>query len=189
MGWPQCSTPALGRVAAIGELAHSERRIVRRRDALAPYGGARYSNGVMPTDYGFTGQHSDAATGLDDSGARYYDPLAGQFISADTLLPGNGMDPWGLSRYAYVEGNPLIRVDPTGHDGGWLGGLVSAVTSTVSSVASTVARVAQAAGPVRGGAGRDDGIPAMINDAQTIFSGNASTLDKIMAGADILTSS
>ena len=97
------------------------------------------------------------------------------------------MDPWGLSRYAYVEGNPLIRVDPTGHDGGWLGGLVSAVTSTVSSAASTVVHVAQAVAPAAGAVlDATTGIPSMINDVKTIFSGNASTLDKIMAGADLL---
>ena len=81
----------------------------------APYGAVRYGSGTMPTSYGFTGQLADAATGLDYYGARYYDPVAGQFASADTVLPGNGLDIWGLSRYAYVEGNPIIRTDPTGH--------------------------------------------------------------------------
>lgn len=81
----------------------------------APYGTARYSNGTMPTDYGFTGQHSDAVTGLDYYNSRYYDPIAAQFTSADTILPGDGFDTWGLSRYAYVEGNPIINTDPTGH--------------------------------------------------------------------------
>jgi RHS repeat-associated protein len=81
----------------------------------APYGGTRYSSGTMPTDYGFTGQHADAATGLDYYNARYYDPLAGQFASADSMLPGEGYDVWGLSRYAYTEGNPVGRTDPNGH--------------------------------------------------------------------------
>lgn len=68
----------------------------------------------MPTDYGFTGQHADVTSGLDYYGARYYDPVAGQFMSADSIMPGGGFDVWGLSRYAYVEGNPVIRTDPSG---------------------------------------------------------------------------
>jgi RHS repeat-associated protein len=74
----------------------------------APYGGIRYSNGAMPTDYGFTGQRADSATGLDYYGARYYDPTLGQFTSADTVLDG-------LNRYAYVSGNPTTLTDPSGN--------------------------------------------------------------------------
>jgi RHS repeat-associated protein len=81
---------------------------------LAPYGGSRYSSGTMPTDYGFTGQHADSTSGLDYYVSRYYDPVAGQFTSPDTVLPGNGYHIFGLSRYAYVEGNPETRNDPTG---------------------------------------------------------------------------
>ena len=76
----------------------------------APYGGVRYQSGTLPTDKGYTGQVSDAAsTGLDYYGARYYDPVAGQFTSADTTLAG------GLNRYAYVAGNPETNIDPSGH--------------------------------------------------------------------------
>jgi RHS repeat-associated protein len=82
---------------------------------FAPYGGVRYAIGIASTDFGFTGQHADTSTGLDYYGARYYDPVAGQFTSADTVQPGGGYDVWGLSRYAYVEGNPVIRTDPSGH--------------------------------------------------------------------------
>jgi RHS repeat-associated protein len=81
----------------------------------APYGSTRYSSGTMPSDRGFTGQVADSTSGLDYYGARYYDPVAGQFATGDTMLPGSGFDIWGLSRYAYVEGNPVNRVDPTGH--------------------------------------------------------------------------
>ena len=63
----------------------------------------------MPTDYGFTGQRADSATGLDYYGARYYDPTLGQFTSADTVLDG-------LNRYAYVGGNPISHTDPSGHE-------------------------------------------------------------------------
>ena len=75
----------------------------------APYGGIRYSNGALPTDYGYTGQRADASTGLDYYGARSYDPTLGQFTSADTLLAG------GLNRYGYVGGNPTTATDPSGH--------------------------------------------------------------------------
>jgi RHS repeat-associated protein len=81
----------------------------------APYGAGRYSSGTMPTTFGFTGERADAVSGLDYYGSRYYDPVAGQFTTADSVLPGNGFDLWGLSRYAYVEGNPENRTDPTGH--------------------------------------------------------------------------
>ncbi len=53
-----------------------------------PYGAVRYQSGTLPTDQGFTGQRADAVSGLDYYGARYYDPVAGQFTSADTTLAG-----------------------------------------------------------------------------------------------------
>jgi hypothetical protein len=52
---------------------------------------------------------------LDYYGARYYDPAAGQFVSADTALPQSGYNPWGLSRYACVQGNSETLTDPDGH--------------------------------------------------------------------------
>jgi RHS repeat-associated protein len=81
-----------------------------------PYGAVRYSSGAVPTTYGFTGQRSDPASGLYYYQARYYDPAAGQFTSADSVVPGGGFNLEGLSRYAYTRGNPTSRTDPTGHD-------------------------------------------------------------------------
>ena len=46
--------------------------------------------------------------------ARYYDPLVGRFISADTIVP-NPTDPQQLNRYTYVTNNPVLYRDPTGH--------------------------------------------------------------------------
>jgi RHS repeat-associated protein len=154
---------------------------VQASQLFAPYGGVRYSNGTMPGTYGFTGQHADSATGLDYYGARYYDPVAGQFTSADTVLPGKGYDPWGLSRYAYVAGNPITRTDPDGHDG-----LFGSIFNAVTNVVKTVAKVAQAVAPVAVAAlDATTGIPSMINDVKTVFSGNASTMQKLLAIGDI----
>ena len=109
-----------------------------------PYGATRYSNGTMPTDIGFTGQKADAVTGLDYYVSRYYDPSVGQFISTDSALPSNGYNPWGLSRYAYVQGNPETLTDPDGHCwplctmiiGAVIGGAIGAATSVVTQAAS-----------------------------------------------------
>lgn len=47
--------------------------------------------------------------------ARFYDSAAGRFISPDSIV-SDALDPQNLNRYAYVENNPLIYVDPSGHN-------------------------------------------------------------------------
>jgi RHS repeat-associated protein len=63
---------------------------------------------------GQAGQRLDS-TGLYYYGARYYDPIIGRFISADTIVPSPA-NPQSLNRYSYCLNNPLKYVDPTGHD-------------------------------------------------------------------------
>jgi RHS repeat-associated protein len=77
-----------------------------------PYGGTR--SGTMATDRRFTGQREETAIGLYDYKARYYDPVIGRFIQADTIVPEPG-NPQALNRYAYVYNNPLGYTDPSGH--------------------------------------------------------------------------
>src|SRR5579884_3684586 len=83
---------------------------VQGNQLFGPYGKGRYSAGSINTAKGFIGQYNDSLTGLDYFHARYYDPVAGVFLSADKVQ-GNwqGMDPYG-----YVDGNPETRSDPTG---------------------------------------------------------------------------
>jgi RHS repeat-associated protein len=77
--------------------------------ATAPAAGSG-----LPTDYLFTGQKWDSATGLYKMGDRYYDPVLGHFISPDPLIP-DPSDPQQLNRYSYAGNNPLKYTDPTGH--------------------------------------------------------------------------
>jgi RHS repeat-associated protein len=67
----------------------------------------------VPTDNRFTGQKEDAS-GLVYMNARYYDPVTGQFVSPDTLVP-DATNLFDYNRYMYVRGNPLKYTDPTGH--------------------------------------------------------------------------
>lgn len=55
------------------------------------------------------GQQYDPETGLHYNIHRYYDPAQGRYISPDPLGVADGDD-----RYAYVKGNPLGAIDPTG---------------------------------------------------------------------------
>jgi RHS repeat-associated protein len=64
------------------------------------------------TSYGFTGEPGDA-NGLVYLRNRYYNPALGTFISMDAF-GGNPNDPMSLNRYAYVEGNPVNKTDPSG---------------------------------------------------------------------------
>ena len=62
-----------------------------------------------------SGQERDAETGSDYFKARYYGNLLGRFTSPDPD-PGS-MDvtnPQSFNRYAYVLGNPMRNVDPSG---------------------------------------------------------------------------
>ncbi len=80
---------------------------------FAPYGSQRSSSGNAISQYtnkGFTGQYNDSVSGLDYYTSRYYDPVAGVFLSADKAQ-GN---PAGLNPYDYVGGNPETRTDPNG---------------------------------------------------------------------------
>jgi RHS repeat-associated protein len=81
----------------------------------APFGEVRTGSQSDLTDFGYTGQRSDASTdGLMYYGARYYLPELRRFISADTIVPGAG-NPQAFNRYAYVINNPMRFTDPSGH--------------------------------------------------------------------------
>jgi RHS repeat-associated protein len=72
---------------------------------FAPYGDPHSGTGSSQTAFGFTGELTDSNS-LVYLRARYFSPAIGQFISLDPAETAN--------RYAYVMGNPVNRVDPSG---------------------------------------------------------------------------
>src|SRR5579875_1163827 len=79
-------------------------------ELFLPYGAQGFAWGTMPTPHNYTDQLLDSQSGLLYYGARWYDPLADQFTSADSVQG----DPSGMDPYGYVGGNPETFVDPTG---------------------------------------------------------------------------
>ena len=171
---------------------------MKSNQLFGPYGNVRYYAGNLNTARGFLGQYNDGS-GLDYFNARYYDPVAGMFMSADTVQ-GNMQ---AMNPYAYVNGNPETQSDPSGRmfitEGGGGGLSVSPPPSPPppsscsgpfcfmqtlwhgaqqlgSGVVHVVAKVADFV----------TGASSMINDLRTVFSSKAGFWDKAGAMGDFL---
>ncbi len=84
--------------------------------------------------FGFAGERRDTLTGwYIPSGYRPYDPIVMGFLSPDSDSPfGRG----GLNPYAYCAGDPVNRIDPSGH--GWLTWLVAGIGIGLAVVGTIV---------------------------------------------------
>ena len=79
----------------------------------------------------FTGQTRDSETATDFFNARYFGPALGRFTSPDPANAGADiMNPQSWNAYAYVVGNPLNAVDPSGM---WNWGLGNCYYNTVAA--------------------------------------------------------
>ncbi|WCM49246.1 RHS repeat-associated core domain-containing protein [Pseudomonas sp. WJP1] len=81
--------------------------------SYSPYGHRAAENGLLSL-LGFNGERPDPVTGcyLLGNGYRAFNPVLMRFNSPDSLSPfGKG----GLNAYAYCVGDPVNRVDPSGH--------------------------------------------------------------------------
>lgn len=81
--------------------------------AYYPFGETRQEDGVY-LNYKYTGQELDNETGLYNYAARLYSPEIGRFITADSIVP-DLTNPQSFNRYAYVQNNPVNRIDPSGN--------------------------------------------------------------------------
>jgi RHS repeat-associated protein len=68
--------------------------------------------------YKFTGKERDSESGLDNFGARYNASSLGRFMTPDAKLMSSRhlAFPQKWNKYAYVQNNPLLRIDPDGLD-------------------------------------------------------------------------
>ena len=81
-----------------------------------PYGNLTYGIPDTVNYYGYNGESSNLATGLQYLRARYYNPQTGSFLTEDTYA-GQISNPLTLNRYDYVSNNPVNYVDPSGNYG------------------------------------------------------------------------
>ena len=97
-------TDALGSTLALTDGTGA----VQTRYSYEPYGKTTVSGTASSNSFEYTGRENDN-TGLYFYRARYYNPGLQRFVSEDPIgLAG------GPNVYAYVGGNPVSRVDPTG---------------------------------------------------------------------------
>ena len=82
--------------------------------AYTPYGFTT-AEGSTVNPFRFVGKHGvmDDGNGLHYMRARYYKEDIKRFMSLDALH-GDMLTPQALNRYAYVQGNPVMGVDPSG---------------------------------------------------------------------------
>ena len=77
-----------------------------------PYGTRSRIVGDLESDFGFTGHFYHAETGLNLTWFRAYDPKLARWLSRDPFPDAELL--FGLNLYAYVESEPVNRVDPYG---------------------------------------------------------------------------
>jgi RHS repeat-associated protein len=101
-------TDALGSPVAWTSPNGSMLAIVTRYE---PYGAT--AEGPQPASIGFTGHVNDGQTGLVYMQQRYYDPIAGRFLSVDPVTT-NAKTGDFFGRYHYANNNPYKFKDPDG---------------------------------------------------------------------------
>ena len=77
-----------------------------------PYGQERPSASADGKEK-FATYFRDSETGLDYANNRYHQVGMGRFMTPDSTT-GKAADPSSWNKYAYVEGDPIGRIDPTG---------------------------------------------------------------------------
>ncbi len=112
---------------------------IKERIEYYPFGTYRedvsYDPQFPAVNYTFTDQEDDDELGFYNFKARLYDPLLGRFLSADSNVPDPGQLQT-LNRYSYCANNPVVYMDPSGHDFGIsiiIGVIIGVVVGTIAA--------------------------------------------------------
>ena len=135
-------------------------------------------NSIWNTPYLFNAKEFDEETGLYYYGARYYDPRLSLWISTDPLQEKYPH----INSYCYTANNPILFVDPDGK--AIVKGAVAAF-----KYAKRVWNVYKKTGKLTPSNLKKAGLDEILDiagDIQTIFAGDATTLDKVGAIADLI---
>ncbi|MDF1629894.1 MAG: RHS domain-containing protein [Alcanivoracaceae bacterium] len=76
---------------------------------FSPFGKTEVQVSLIAQPLRFPGQYFDEESGLHYNYFRYYDPVLGRYLRSDPIGLGGG-----LNTYAYVDGNPLRKIDLRG---------------------------------------------------------------------------
>jgi len=108
------------------------------------YGGTHGQAGHARSRY--TGERVETDPGWYLFGRRPYDPVLQRFLAPDALSP---FDAGGVNRYAYCGGDPINRIDPSGHvwENPW-SKLRDPLLAVADSVLATTTRTGTSATPV-----------------------------------------
>jgi RHS repeat-associated protein len=155
------------------------------RSRYEAYGAnVNIAGSTNPVGIGFTGHVNDVDTGLVYMQQRYYDPVAGRFLSTDQVLTDTSSGAT-FNRYDYGNNNPYKYTDPDGRFG-VIGGLIGASIEIGLQVAIegrvtnwTAVGVAGAVGVVTGGLG---GIIGKAAASGTVTVGKAVTAIAAVGG-------
>ena len=135
-------------------------RKVVRTTRYEPYGYV--ASGVTPT-IGFTGHVNDSDTGLTYMQQRYYDPVAGRFLSIDPVVT-DANTASSFNRYNYANNSPYKYVDPDGRN---------ALTKLIKQTIKHDGNVVKAAGDV-------------ISDVVTVVSPSSTPVDRLEAAISLV---
>jgi len=142
-----------------------------------PYGGlmADICTGSDVQPYKYNGKELDRMHGLDtyDYGARQHNAATGRWDRIDRKCEKY----YDISPYVYCGGNPVNAIDPDGR---------SIWTKIVKIGAKVGARVSRYGWKELGNAATyADAVSDITDNVNTLFDGNASTMDKVAAGASL----